>query len=209
MRPSGRVEVPELSLNERLRSLTAEETGTLDVAAVEAEANRCFNCGCVAVNSSDLAPALIALGAQVKTSSRVIDAEDFFSAGVNASTILEDGEMVLEVQVPAAGAAARSAFIKFAIRKSIDFPVVNCATALEFEGDVVKSARICLNSVYATPTRVTAAERYLVGKKLDEAAATQAADAAVEGAFPLLNNRYKIQIARTLVKRAILACTQQ
>jgi CO/xanthine dehydrogenase FAD-binding subunit len=208
MHPSGRVEVPELSLNERLRSLTAEETGTLDRAAVEAEANRCFNCGCVAVNSSDLAPALVALGAQVKTSRRTIAAEDFFSVGVNTSTVLEDGEMVLEVQVPrpTAGGAVRSAFIKFAIRKSIDFPVVNCAAALELEGGVVKSARICLNSVYGTPMRVSAAERSLVGKELDQAAAEQAADAGMEEAFPLLNNRYKIQIARTLIKRAIVAC---
>ena len=54
--------------------------------------------------------------------------------------------------------------------------------------------------------RVTAAERYLVGKTVDEAVAEQAADAGMEETFPLLNNRYKIQIARTLVKRAILAC---
>jgi NADPH-dependent glutamate synthase beta subunit-like oxidoreductase/CO/xanthine dehydrogenase FAD-binding subunit len=206
MQASGRVEVLELSLSERLRSLTAEETGTLDVASVRSEADRCFNCGCVAVNSSDLAPALIALGAQIKTSRRVIDAEDFFAAGVNTSTVLEDGEMVVEVQVPEPAAGARSAFIKFAIRKSIDFPVVNCAAALELEGGVVKSTRICLNSVYGIPMRVTAAERYLAGKRIDQATAEQAADAAVEGAFPLLNNRYKIQIARTLVKRAILAC---
>ena len=206
MQPSGRVDVPELSLSERLRSLTAEETGTLDRSAVEAEANRCFNCGCVAVSPSDLAPALIALDAQVKTSRRVIAAEDFFSAGVNSSTVLEDGELVLEVQVPAPAVGVRSAFLKFAIRKSIDFPVVNCAAALELEGGVVKSARICLNSVYATPLRATAAERYLVGKKLDEAAAAQAADAGMEGAFALLNNRYKIQVARALIKRAVLAC---
>ncbi len=207
LQPSGRVEVPELSLTERLRSLTVEETGTLDPASVETEANRCFNCGCVAVNSSDLAPALIALDAQIKTSRRVIDAEDFFSAGVNTSTVLDDGEMVLEVQVPEPAAGARSAFIKFAIRRSIDFPVVNCAAALDIDGDVVRSARICLNSVYGLPMRVTAAERHLVGRAIDQATAERAADAAVEGSFALLNNRYKIQIARTLVKRAILACT--
>jgi NADPH-dependent glutamate synthase beta subunit-like oxidoreductase/CO/xanthine dehydrogenase FAD-binding subunit len=203
---SGRVEVPEMSLTERVRSLTAEETGTLDREAVEAEADRCFNCGCVAVSPSDLAPVLVALDARIKTTRRVVAAEDFFSAGVNSSTVLEDGEMVLEVSVPAPAAGARSAFIKFAIRKSIDFPVVNCAAALSIEGGVVKAARICLNSVYATPMRATAAERDLVGKKLDQAAAEQAADAAVEAAFPLLNNGYKIQIARTLVKRAILGC---
>ncbi len=206
MQASGRVEVPGLSLSERLRGLTAEETGTLDPASVKSEADRCFNCGCVAVNSSDLAPALVALGAQIKTSRRVIDAEDFFSAGVNTSTVLEDGEMVVEVQVPAPAAGTRSAFIKFAIRRSIDFPVVNCAAALELDGGAVKAARICLNSVYGIPMRATAAERYLLGKEIDQATAEQAADAAVVGAVPLLNNRYKIQIARTLVKRAILAC---
>ena len=206
MHSSERVEVPELSLTERIRSLTAEETGTLELTSVKAEADRCFNCGCVAVNTSDLAPALIALGAQIKTSSRTIDAEDFFSAGVNSSTTLDAGEMVLEVQVPEPAAGARSAFIKFAMRKSIDFPVINCAAALELDGGVVKSARICLNSVYALPMRVTAAESYLTGKKIDEVTAEQAAGAAVAGAFPLLGNRYKIQIARTLVKRAILAC---
>jgi xanthine dehydrogenase YagS FAD-binding subunit len=114
--------------------------------------------------------------------------------------------MVLEVRVPEPAAGVRSAFIKFAIRKSIDFPVVNCAAALDLDGGVVRSARICLNSVYALPLRVTDAERYLAGKKIDEATAERAADAAVGGALPLLNNRYKIQIARTLVKRAILAC---
>jgi len=206
LQPSGRVDVPELSLSERLRSLTVEETGTLDPASVEAEANRCFNCGCVAVNSSDLAPALIALGAQIKTSCRIIDAEDFFSVGVNTSTVLEDGELVLEVQVPEPSGGATSTFIKFAMRKSIDFSVVNCAAVLDVEGGVVKSARICLNSVYGLPMRVTAAEQYLVGKAIDQATAEQAADAGMKGSFALLNNRYKIQIARTLVKRAILAC---
>ena len=207
LEPSMRVEVPELSLHERLRSLTVEETGTLHPASVEAEAGRCFNCGCVAVNSSDLAPALIALGARVMTSRRVIDAEDFFSVGVNTSTMLEAGEMVLEVQVPQPKNGATSTFIKFAIRKSIDFSIVNCAAALQVDGGVVRSARICLNSVYGLPMRVTAAEQYLVGKTIDQGTAEQAADAGMEGSFALLNNRYKIQIARTLVKRAILACT--
>jgi CO/xanthine dehydrogenase FAD-binding subunit len=206
MQMSGRVEVPELSLSEKMRSLTAEETGTLDLDAVGAEANRCFNCGCVAVNSSDLAPALIALAAKVRTSQRVIDAEDFFAVGVDTSTVLHDGEMVLEVEIPRPSAGTRSAFIKFALRKSIDFPIVNCAAVVESAGGVVKSARICLNSVYGVPFRVTAVESYLVGKPVDEATAERAADAGMEGTLPLLNNKYKIQIARALVKRVILAC---
>jgi CO/xanthine dehydrogenase FAD-binding subunit len=206
IQPSSRVKVPEASLAEKLHSLTVEETGTLDAAAVEVEAERCYHCGCVAVNSSDLAPALIALAASVKTSQRVIPAEDFFSVGVNTSTVLEPGEVVLEVEVPQAAPGTRSTFSKFALRKSIDFPIVNVAAAITSDGGTVKSARICLNSVYGVPLRMGAAEDYLVGKAINESTAEAAADAAVQGSSALLRNRYKIQIARTLVKRAILAC---
>ncbi len=206
LEPSTRVEVPERSLTERLSGLEVEETNTLALEAAEAEAERCFNCGCVAVNSSDLAPALVALGARIRTSQRVVDAEEFFTVGVNTSTYLGAGEIVLEVQIPRPPDGARSAFLKFALRKSIDFPIVNCAATLTSDKGVVRAARICLNSVYGLPMRMTAAERYLVGKTVDEAVAEQAAHAGMAEAFPLLNNRYKIQIARTLVKRAILAC---
>jgi CO/xanthine dehydrogenase FAD-binding subunit len=206
MQPSTRVEVPEVSLTEKVKGLSVEETGTLDAAAVDAEAGRCFNCGCVAVNSSDLAPALVALDASIKTTRRVVAAEDFFSVGVNTSTVLEAGEMVIEVEVPQAAPGTKSAFTKFALRKSIDFPIVNIAAAVVSESGIVKSARICLNSVYGVPFRVSAAEAYLVGKAIDEATAEKAADAGMETSFALLSNRYKIQIARTLVKRAILAC---
>jgi xanthine dehydrogenase YagS FAD-binding subunit len=160
----------------------------------------------VAVNSSDLAPALIAFDAKVRTTRRVIDAEEFFSVGVNTSTILDDGEIVLEVEVPKLSPGTKSVFTKFALRKSIDFPIVNCSAAVNTDDDVVKSARICLNSVYGLPLRVTAAEEYMVGKPIDEANAEKAADAGVEAALSLLTNRYKISIARALVKRAILAC---
>ena len=164
LQSSCRVRPPELSVEERVKGLDVEETGTLDVEAVRAEADRCFNCGCVAVNSSDLAPALVALAAKVRTTKRTIAAEDFFAVGVNRSTVLEEGEMVLEVQVPAAAPGTKSVFSKFAIRKSIDFPVVNCAAAVVSDGGVVSSARICLNSVYGVPFRVSAAEESLVGK---------------------------------------------
>ncbi len=63
MRSSERVDVPELSLERAPPQPHRRGDGTLDRAAVKAEADRCFNCGCVAVNTSDLAPALIALDA--------------------------------------------------------------------------------------------------------------------------------------------------
>ncbi|MBN1189066.1 MAG: FAD binding domain-containing protein [Dehalococcoidales bacterium] len=200
----GRVSQPELRSEERVGSLFKEDTGGLDIDMVEIESNRCFNCGCVAVNSSDMAPALIALNASVRTSKRIIEAEQLFTAGINRTTVLDEDEIVLEIVIPALPAGTRSKFIKFALRKSIDFPVVNCAAVLSLDAGTVKSARICLNSVYNLPVRVKAAEEYILGKTINETDAENAALAGLKEAFPVINNSYKIQIARTLVKRAIL-----
>jgi xanthine dehydrogenase YagS FAD-binding subunit len=92
------------------------------------------------------------------------------------------------------------------LRKSIDFPIVNCAAAVESVGGTVKSARVCLNAVYSNPYRATKAEEAIKGKPIEEASAEAAGEAAVSGAIALPYNKYKIQIARALVKRAILAC---
>jgi xanthine dehydrogenase YagS FAD-binding subunit len=157
--------------------------------------------GCVAINPSDVAPALVALGAQIKTTRRVVEAESFFSAKGCASTVLDENEIVTEVRIPAPASGTKSAFIKYALRKSIDFPIVNCAAAIG-----PKEARICLNAVFNNPYRAAAAEEVILGKPIDEAIADAAGAAAVSAARPLKSNRYKVQIARTLVKRAILAC---
>jgi xanthine dehydrogenase YagS FAD-binding subunit len=70
----------------------------------------------------------------------------------------------------------------------------------------VKSARICLNAVYNLPYRVTKAEEYIKGKAVDEATAEAAANEITADTVLLINNAYKIEIAKTLVKRVILAC---
>jgi NADPH-dependent glutamate synthase beta subunit-like oxidoreductase/CO/xanthine dehydrogenase FAD-binding subunit len=201
-----RATVPERSVSERIKSLDAEDVDTLDLNIVETEANRCLNCGCVAVNPSDMAPALIAVDADIRTTKRVIEAGKFFTVEGDRTTVLDDDEIVMEIIVPVASAGTKCKFIKSAIRKSIDFPLVNCAAAIESDKGVVKSARICLNSVYTQPYRVTKAEEYLKGKVINEATADAAAGLLTDDAIALLNNRYKIQIARTLVKRVILAC---
>jgi len=108
--------------------------------------------------------------------------------------------------MPKPAANVNSSFLKFAMRKSIDFPIVNCAAALEIRDGLVQSARICLNAVYCNPYRVTNAEDFIKGKPIDEAIADDAGAAAVSAAVPLPYNKFKIQIAKTLVKRAILAC---
>jgi len=107
---------------------------------------------------------------------------------------------VLEIRVPPYTNGMHTDFIKFAIRKSIDFPVVNCAAAISCENGVVKTARICLNSVYTRPFRVRPAEEYITGKTIDENVAEEAADAAVKEAFPVINNRTRSRSRELLLK---------
>lgn len=157
--------------------------------------------GCVAINPSDMAPALVVLNATIKTNKRDIAAEDFWKVeiAIPGSTILEADEIVTEIQVPAF--SGKSAFIKFAMRNSIDFPIVNCAAAINDS-----STRICLNAVFNNPYRATKAEESIAGKTINEANAEAAGSAAVSSAVPLPMNRWKVQIAKVMVKRAILAC---
>lgn len=160
--------------------------------------------GCLAVNPSDTAPTLVALNARILTNRRTIEAEKFWDMKIPGSTVLAADEIVTEIQIPALAKGAKSAFIKFAIRKSIDFPIVNCAVMIGAD-----DARICLNAVYNKPYRATAAEAVIKGKAIDETLADAAGAAAVATAkaLPGERNKWKIPIAKTMVKRAILACS--
>ncbi len=160
--------------------------------------------GCYAVHPSDTAPALIALDALVKTTRRSIKAEDFFQVSVAKTTVLDDDEIVTEVQVPEP--AGTSAFVKFALRKAIDFPIVNCAAMVAVSRKKVTTARVCLNAVYVKPYRAFAAEEAIMGKPINEANAEAAGAAAVSSARPMPYNAYMVQIAKTMVKRALLGC---
>jgi xanthine dehydrogenase YagS FAD-binding subunit len=162
--------------------------------------------GCYAVHPSDTAPALLVLGALAKTTKRTIPLDDFFGVDVRKTTVLDPDEIVTELRIPAPAKGAKSAFLKFALRKSIDFPIVNCAAAVTLSGDRVASAKICLNAVYVKPYRASAGEELIRGKTLGDDDIGAAADAAVSGAVPMTRNRYLIQVARTLVKRALIAC---
>jgi xanthine dehydrogenase YagS FAD-binding subunit len=158
---------------------------------------------CLAVNPSDTAPALVALNARIKTNRRLIEAEKFWEMAVPGSTVLASDEVVTEIQIPSPAAGVKSAFIKFAIRKSIDFPIVNCAAMIGGG-----TARICLNAVHNRPRRAVEAEEAIKGQSINEASADAAGAAAVASAKPLSGdrNKWKIPIAKAMVKRSILAC---
>ncbi|GAI52425.1 unnamed protein product, partial [marine sediment metagenome] len=171
LRKTSRLSTPELPVSERIRSIEIEDVGSLGLSAIEAETNRCFNCSCVAVNSSDMAPVLVALEAKIKTTKRVIDAEEFFTVAGDKTIVLDNDEMVTEIEIPIPSASTKSAFTKFALRKSIDFPIANCAAAIKSEKGVVQTARICLGAVYNTPYQATKAEECIRGKAINDSTA--------------------------------------
>ena len=83
---------------------------------------------------------------------------------------------------------------------------INHNGQVTLDGDVVKKAKICLNAVYIKPYRAEQAETAIVGKALNEENADAAGQALADAAKPMTNNTYMVQIARTLVKRTLLAC---
>ena len=188
----------ELDADKRRLDIEDSQTPTRDEAL--AEARRCLNCGCYAPHPSDVAPALVALDAKIVTTMRTIGAEEFFAVKKPGNTVLEGNEIITEICIPSPAEGSVSTFMKFALRKAIDFPLVNCAVMIG--GD---SPRICLGAVAPRPYRAFKAEAVIAGKKIDEELAQAAGEAAVLDTKPFPSSRYKAQIAKTLVKRALLS----
>lgn len=199
---SDRAAVSELEPSKR--SMDTEDYFTLDDSKVGLEAHRCLDCSCVAVNASDVAPALIVLGAKIKTTKRTIDAEDFFTVSLMNTTVLADDEIVTEIFIPAQKEGTKFSFQKFRIRNSIDFPIVSVASALTLNNGKIKDARIVFGAVAPIPLRAVNVEEILVGRAQDEGTASLAGDTAVKQTFPLAHNRYKIQILKGILRKAIL-----
>ncbi|MBI5240135.1 MAG: FAD binding domain-containing protein [Elusimicrobia bacterium] len=200
---SGRAQVPQTPPERR--RIDREDRPTLGRAAAEAEARRCANCGCVAVNASDLAPALLALGARIRTTKRTLPAAEFFASRPMQSTALAAGELVTEVFIPAPAPGARQGFLKFRLRNAIDFPIVSVASVLDLEGGKLGSASIALGAVAPVPLRAQEAEAFLKGRAPDEDTAARAGDIAVQACHPLAKNGFKVQLVRALLRKAILA----
>lgn len=203
---SAKVKMPLLPVEER--SIYKEDALDIGVEAIREEASRCFNCGCVAVSPSDIAPALIALDAVIKTTKRTIAAEEFFLAGLGKSTVLDQDELVTEIQISEPAAGNVQIYNKFRLRKSIDFPIAGVAANLNVQDGIIADARIVLGAVMPVPKRVKEVEEFLKGKVLCTEVAEAAAALAIKDASPLLENGYKVNIVKALVKRAILAAVR-
>ncbi len=163
------------------------------------------------VHPSDLAPVLLALGATVTvmgaTGKRVIPLDKFFTlpteGDIRRENVLKNEEIITEIHVPASPLAARSTYLKFKERESLDFAIASAAVAVRLAGRMVQDARIVLGGVAPVPWRVPAAEKFLVGKELKPDVLAEAAKIALADAQPLEKNAYKVPLAQTLVRRAL------
>jgi xanthine dehydrogenase YagS FAD-binding subunit len=167
---------------------------------------------CIAVHPSDLAVALTALEAVVHTrgpgGERAIRIGELYAPpGDNPEreTVLEHGELILGVVIPAAPFAARSHYLKVRDRESYEFALVSVAACLELDGPdhVVRSARIALGGVAYKPWRAWEAEEVLVGRSLTADSIAAAGGAAVAGAQPRRDNAFKVPLAKRAVVRAL------
>jgi xanthine dehydrogenase YagS FAD-binding subunit len=160
---------------------------------------------CFAVCPSDTATALLALQAEIQIvgarGTRTLPVEDFFTPLGNS---LSKGDLVTEIRVPRPAQGNRQTFLKFTVRKPIDFAIASVASVITVEDGVCVDARIVLGGVAPVPLRAKGAERVVQGKPLDAKTAEEAADASVSGAKPRSGNAYKVEITKALVKKALL-----
>jgi len=165
------------------------------------------------VNPSSLAPILIALGAELEIAggkaTRRAALEHFYRAAklspLSREYNLAPNEIVTGVLIPKGADEWKTAIYEVREKQALDWPLAAAAVALRMDGATVREARIVLGHVAPVPWRAAGADRALAGQTINAESAAKAGEAAVEGARPLSGNRYKVQLARVAVKRAILA----
>jgi xanthine dehydrogenase YagS FAD-binding subunit len=165
---------------------------------------------CIAANASDLAVALVALDAAVElrgaSTQRSVPLADFHrlpGATPHLETVLEPGEVIAAITVPAHPVTRRSHYLKVRDRASFEFAVVSAAVALDLDGVRIRQARVALGGVGTKPWRVPRVEGALVGASLDPAALRPAAALAAEGALGRATNEFKIALMQRAIVRAV------
>jgi 4-hydroxybenzoyl-CoA reductase subunit beta len=166
---------------------------------------------CWAVQSSDLVPLMVAIGAKVKLVSgsgeRVLDAADLYNNDGIHYLNKRPNELLTEIYLPRRN-GLRAVYKKLRRRGSFDFPVLGVAAALDMADDgTVRGARLILGGVAPAPIQVSEAEQALIGERLDQERINAAAEACYIKARPLDNTdflmNWRKQMARPFVQRAL------
>lgn len=185
------------------RDMDTEDLSGITKEEAAKEAERCFNCGCLAVNPSDVANMLLAYGATFKTTERTLSASDLLAKKTKITDVLQKGEIITEIIIPKQSINSIAKYDKYRLRKSIDFAILSVATVYTLEQGIIKNANIVMGSVAPVPVRAIEAEKYLIGKQPTEEVAEKAAEIALNTAIPLKRNEYKIDMAKTMIKQSL------
>lgn len=163
------------------------------------------------VHPSDTAPALMALDASFRIAGpkgeRTVAARDFFAlpkVEPSRENVLEDDELLVEILVPATWSGVRGTYNKLLDRQSWTHAVVSAAVLLDMDGDTCRRARIVLGGVAPVPWDLPAVAALLAGQRITPELAAKAGEAAIEGARPMSQNRYKLPLTSALVRRTLL-----
>jgi xanthine dehydrogenase YagS FAD-binding subunit len=166
---------------------------------------------CVAVHPSDLAPALVALNAELTITGpagdRIVAVEDFLvppGADARIEHRLAADEVLTELRVPPQPDGARGVYLKVMDRQAWAFALTSAAAQLTLRDGRVEAVRLVLGGVANVPRRVRLAEDLLASQEITPALAAWVAEQAVADAQPLAHNGYKVPMVRELARRALL-----
>ena len=165
---------------------------------------------CIATHPSDMAVALVALDAVVRTigpeGERAIPIGELHRLPGDhpeIETILRPGELITAVEIPALSFATRSVYVKVRDRASYAFALAAAAVAIDLNDGTVRDARVALGGVGTVPWRSREAEAALRGQSAGARTYRSAAEAALAGARPRKDNAFKIELARRTLVRAL------
>ena len=166
---------------------------------------------CVAAHSSDTAPVLIALEAEVEIASRsgrrTTSVEDFFISDGVHNNVLQPGEVVTRITLPARSRALRAGYQKLRPRGAIDFPMLSIAFAAWMRDGLCEEARLVVSALAAKPRTVGGLDALVKGKPLDEATIEALAQTAYKQCKPVINiaydDDYRHEMVPVFVRRAV------
>lgn len=165
---------------------------------------------CIAAHPSDMCVALMALDAIVHTrgpaGERQILMAEFHLLPAEypeRESVLQHGELVTAVTLPARPQMVQSRYLKVRDRASYAFALTSAAATLHVEGGKIREARLALGGVGTKPWRALEAERALIGQRPDAPAFARAAEAALADARPRKHNAFKVELARRTIVRTL------
>lgn len=171
---------------------------------------------CIATNPSDQNVALAALEARVHVTGskgeRTIPIADFFllpGKSPDRETVLEPGDLITHLSLPAVPAGAKSLYLKLRDRVSYEFALASAAIVVKQTGGRIDFVRVALGGVGTVPWRSLEAERALQGKAATTSNFRAAAEVALHHAHPQTQNSFKVELAKRCLTHALTQATAQ